>query len=465
MASAATIQILIADDDVAVLRVLAAQVREWGYQVLEAATKKDILDHLNREQPSLVLLDLHFGEHNGIELMQTLLQKHPELRVIVLTGYGTIDSAVAAIKLGAYDYLTKPPDLQRLRVILGHVAEELRLNRRIKSLEQVIDPDDSLGKIWGNSRPIALLRELIASVGPTDATVLILGESGTGKELVARALHEQSERRQEPFVAVNMAALPSGLVESTLFGHEKGAFTSADKVHIGCCEAADHGTLFLDEIGEMDLDIQAKLLRFLQERKVQRVGSNEPKAVDVRVLAATNRDLEERVRTRAFREDLFYRLNVVPLEVPALRERTGDIPLLASRFLQRAGLRLRKEMSGLTEAALELFSGYSWPGNVRQLENLVERLVILSRGGAIDRDDIPAEIRGSVAIPRVADMPVEAPAEGSLRRIDLMEKQAIVEALQRVSGNVREAAKILGLGQATVYRKIKRFGIAIKESV
>ncbi|MGF1583294.1 MAG: sigma-54 interaction domain-containing protein [Gemmataceae bacterium] len=315
--------------------------------------------------------------------------------------------------------------------------------------------------LLGDCSEMVKLRELISQVASTDATVLILGESGTGKELVARSLHEQSSRNKSPFVPVNMAALPKELAESTLFGHEKGAFTGADQRQIGCCEAADKGTLFLDEIGEMELGLQSKLLRFLQERTLQRVGSQTSINVDVRVLAATNRDLAQRVEDGEFRQDLYYRLHVVPVHVPPLSERKEDIPLLAARFLDKAASRYQKDVVGFSKEAIQQLKGYAWPGNVRQLENMVERLVILNQGSTIEADALPEEIQQQSHSNNENTQPTDDNSE--LRPIEEIEKQAILDALKRAEGNVRAAAKLLGLGHATVYRKIKAYQIDLKK--
>jgi two-component system, NtrC family, response regulator HydG len=449
MARLAKPLVLVADDDPDVLRLMEHHLRAWDCRVQGVSDKTQLFAELQREPPQLLLLDLRFGAHDGVELLTQLQAEHPDMAVVMLTAHGSIDSAVTAIKRGAYDYLTKPPDLNRLRVMLSHLEEKQGLNEQIKQLEQLVEADNSTDRLWGESAAIRQVRELIATVGPTDATVLILGESGTGKELVARALHEQSPRRKGPFVPVNMAALPRELVESTLFGHERGAFTGADQPQIGCCEAADKGTLFLDEIGEMDLALQSKLLRFLQERTLQRVGSTTPRPVDVRVLAATNRDLLESVHGGRFREDLYYRLHVVPIAVPPLRQHREDVAVLASRFLQRYRLKYHKAMRGFTEDALSVLTNYDWPGNVRQLENLVERLAILTTTDRIARDALPLEVQTSS---RTLAFPA----------LDEMEKQAILDALATTRGNVREAARLLGCGQATVYRKIKRYGIVLE---
>jgi two-component system response regulator HydG len=472
MSGHAQFLVVVADDDPHVLRAMEHHLAGWGCRVATAPDKARLLQLLAREPPGLLLLDLRFGEHDGVELLQELQGTHPNLPVVLLTAHGSIDSAVSAIKLGAYDYLTKPPDLVRLQVIVRHVMEKQQLTQKVRRLEQQLTDRPSAPLVWGNSPAMRHVQELVDNVAPTDVTVLILGENGTGKELVARRIHQQSTRRLGPFVPVNMAALPRELIESTLFGHEKGAFTGAEQSQVGCCEAADKGTLFLDEIGEMDFAVQAKILRFLQDRGVQRVGSSRVKQVDVRVLAATNRDLTELIRQGQFREDLYYRLNVVPIVVPPLRERREDIPQLAAHFLERAVVKNRKGVQGFTPEAMQLLQNSSWPGNVRQLENLIERLVIFCRTGEIGADMIPPEIKNAPplpvatrAAPAVPGLPAAAapPSENGggeeLRLIDQMERQAIVEALAQTQGNVREAARLLGYGQATVYRKIKRYGI------
>ena len=467
MARLAKPLVLVADDDPDVLRLMENHLRAWDCRVSCAADKPQLLAALAEERPQLLLLDLRFGEHDGVELLPQLHADHPDLDVVLMTAHGSIDSAVAAMKRGAYDYLTKPPDLNRLRMILGHLEEKHGLSEQIKRLEQLVGANESLARLWGESAALRQVRELIATVGPTDATVLILGESGTGKELVARALHDLSPRRQGPFVPVNMAALPRELVESTLFGHEKGAFTGADQPQVGCCEAADRGSLFLDEIGEMDPGLQSKLLRFLQEHTLQRVGSSKPRRVDVRVIAATNRDLPAGVAAGRFREDLYYRLNVVPITVPPLRRHREDVALLAGGFLHRFALKYRKPMRGFTTEALDVLAAYDWPGNVRELENLVERLVILSTADVIGRGSLPEEVQGgerTLTFPALAAATAEPPEpEAGPRTMDQLEKQAILDALGTTRGNVREAARLLGCGQATVYRKIKRYGIVLED--
>jgi two-component system, NtrC family, response regulator HydG len=460
--------VLVADEDLAVLKVTASHLNRWGCRVGCVSSKVELLAQLELEAPGVLILDLQFGEHDGLELLRQLRQLFPWLPVVLLTGHGSIDSAVTAMKLGAQDYLTKPPDLDRLQKVVAQAVEQARNDEHLRRHANQAEPNRPPVRILGESPAMKRLHEIISCVAPTDATLLILGENGAGKELVARALHEQSPRRHGPFVPVNMAALPRDLAESTLFGHEKGAFTGADRSRIGCCEAADGGTLFLDEIGEMDRALQAKLLRFLQDRMVQRVGSSRSQSVSVRVIAATNSDLQALVNAKMFREDLYYRLNVIPVVVPPLRERREDIPLLAVRFLEQAAQKYHKPTLRLTSPVLDYLSRCDWPGNVRQLENLIERLAILSHNAVIEVADLPPDILPSTLADVVTAFAPPAtetpPPPGTVLAMDEMERQTIWNALRQAGGKVREAALLLGLGQATVYRKIKRYGFVLGET-
>jgi two-component system, NtrC family, response regulator HydG len=469
--------VLIADDDPEVLALLGTHIGRWGYRVMLARGKGELLTTLVRHRPILVLLDLQFGDANGLEVMGQLLSTSPDLPVALLTAYGSIDTAVSAMRSGAYDFLTKPPDLTRLRVLLTHAAEKQALAAKVRKLEALAVSSGL--RLMGESPAIQQTFNLLKSVAPTDATVLILGESGTGKELAARTVHELSPRKDGPFIPLNTAALPRELAESLLFGHEKGAFTGADRVQAGVCELANHGTVFLDEIGEMELTLQAKLLRFLQERTVQRVGSPKPINVDVRVVAATNRDLAERVREGQFREDLYYRLNVVPIKMPPLRDRPEDIPLLAGRFLNVALSKYMREGLSFAPETLQAMTRYNWPGNVRQLENLVERLAILTPGPLILPEALADEFRTASlnrpapvvsvinppapAKPLLESVEPQASGDEGLRKVDQLERQAILEALTKTGGKVQDAAHILGLSQATMYRKVKRYSINLAD--
>lgn len=444
--------VVIADDDPTLVSLMRHRFGQWGYRAIGAGDKGELVELLARERPALLLLDLRFGAHDGLEVLGQLRKEHPEFPVIMFTGFGSIESAIAAIKMGAADYVTKPPDLNRLRVLATQVIGDNAAARETKRPR--LEPSAPGRSLLGMSPAMEQVRSLIAKVAPTEASVLILGESGTGKELVARAIHDQSRRRSGPFLALNMAALPRELVESTLFGHERGAFTGAEQMQKGCCELADGGTLFLDEVGEMEVGLQAKLLRFLQERSLTRVGSSQVIHVDVRVLAATNRDPVEQVRRGLLREDLYYRLKVVPILVPPLRERRMDIPILAQTFLARSIERHHRPAMQLAEDTIDILQNYDWPGNVRELEHLVEQLVILASGEVIAPDDIPDEILQARG---------ESAASGGRFAMDEVERAAIIAALDKSRGNVKEAARLLGIGYATVYRKIKRFKIPLDD--
>ncbi len=448
--------ILVADDDPQFLRIIEHHVRSWGWRVDGVLDKAALMRRLANGLPGLLLMDVRFGEHDGLEVLQQVQERHAGLKVVLLTAFGSIENAVAAVRLGAVDYLTKPVDLARLRTVVEHVYDEPTTASAAPGRSSS-GTSGGARPILGESRAIRELRELTKRAAASDCTVLVLGESGTGKELVARALHEMGPRRAGPFVPLNVAALPRELVETTLFGHAKGAFTGADQMQCGCCEAADGGTLFLDEIGEMEIGLQAKLLRFLQERTFQRVGRSEVVRVDARIVAATNRDPVEQVRLGLLREDLYYRLNVLPIVAPPLRNRREDVAILARCFIERFAARAGRPGANLSDRAVEALTEHAWPGNVRELENFVERLAVLYPGPTIDEDAVRAELgKNLVAVGRPIDLD-----PGGLRPIDQVEYQAIADALATAGGNVKAAAQRLGLGQATVYRKIKKYGINV----
>ncbi len=449
--------ILIADDDPQFARILGHHLKSWSYRVECAEDKGTLYRLLDRGRPDLILLDVRFGDHDGLEILRQLLDHDPGLSVAMLTAFGSIESAISAIKVGAIDFLTKPVDLPRLRGIIEHALSTAKAATAPAS-----EPVGCSRPILGESPAARELKSRIARLAASDATVLILGESGTGKELAARALHELSPRRHKPFVPLNVATLPRELVESTLFGHAKGAFTGADRMQVGCCEVADGGTLFLDEIGEMEIGLQAKLLRFLQEQTLQRVGESKPIKVDVRIVAATNRDPREQVRRGMLREDLYYRLNVVPLVLPPLRDRREDIPLLIEHFARRNAERSGRPIARFSADAMEAMTRHDWPGNIRELENLVERLTILGTGETISLAEVTESLGGRFSNDR-SSTPFLAGSSGedaeAMRPIDRVEREAIAEALSLCDGNVREAARRLGLGQATIYRKIKKYNL------
>ena len=461
--------LLLADDDGDILRVMEFHLRSWGYQVVTACDKSDLFRKLDAAEPKTLLLDLFFGEDNGIEVLTEVRERFPDLPVLILTGHGSIESAVRAMRQGAYDFLTKPPDFERLRLILKNTVERHDLRKRVKKLEEIAEFPFLSGQILGRHDSVRQLTAMIENVAPTDATVLILGETGSGKELIAQALHDNSPRKETgPFIPMNMANLPSDLAESALFGHEKGAFTGAVQSRLGCCEAAEGGTLFLDEIGEMDLLLQSKLLRFLQDKTVTRVGSNVPISVDVRVVAATNQNLAQLARQGKFREDLYYRLNVISVVSPPLRERREDIPLLASHFLQKFALKYRKDPRRFDNSSTQVLLRHDWPGNIRQLENLIERLVVLGNEALITVADLPAEFFATTEpLPQATASAIESPKAVGLpdttsEKMEEIEKQAIINSLGKTHGNVRATARQLGISPATVYRKLKYYNISLK---
>ena len=444
MGPSAAAMVVIADDDIDLLGMLEYRLNEWGFAVRCASSKAQLREVLAGTVADLLLLDLQLGHDRGLDVLSDLLRERFVAPVIILTAHGTIESAVQAIKLGAHNYVTKPPNLQQLRIMVQQAVEHHRCKHQIQSVEEVLEDNSGGRPMLGNSPKMQSLRQMIADAAPTNATVLILGESGTGKELVARAIHDSSQRSQGMFVPVNMAAVPANLAEALLFGHEKGSFTGADSQQQGWCQLADNGTLFLDELGEMDIGLQAKILRFLQERQIQRVGSNRGLSVDVRIVAATNRDPLALIREGRLREDLYYRLNVLPIELPPLRERREDIPLLATYFMRRAAKASGKRITAISPEVMQALQRYDWPGNIRELDNLLQRLVILCRNSHILPEQLPPEFLAmpSGAGPQAIDESAEA---DGLKPMARMEKQAIQDALDSCEGNVVQAAQILGV--------------------
>jgi two-component system, NtrC family, response regulator HydG len=438
-------RILVVDDDRAHMTMLVAMLGSWGYKVDTADDGAVAVARVRERAYDVVLTDVRMAEVDGIEALRRIKSYNPYLPVLIMTAYSSVDVAVQALKAGALDYLHKPLDFKELREGIERALEQGR------GLSRSLDVGDgSIQAMIGDSPPMRELGAMIRAVAPSEASVLILGESGTGKELVARALHEGSPRKARPLVTVNCAALAENLLESELFGHEKGAYTGAQRQRDGRFVQADGGTLFLDEIGEMAPALQAKLLRALQQGEVQRLGSDRPVRVDVRVLAATNRDLEAEVREGGFREDLYYRLNVIALRVPPLRERPEDIPLLARHFLGLFAERNRKTFRGFSPRVMDLMLHYEWPGNVRELENVVERAVILAPGEMVTEADLPATLRG-------AGKAVDTPPPG--QSLEDAEREAIVRTLEQVGNNKSEAARVLGVTRVTLRSKMKKFGL------
>ncbi|MDY0351215.1 MAG: sigma-54 dependent transcriptional regulator [Desulfobulbaceae bacterium] len=447
--------ILVVDDDKGHLSMLRTMLSGWGYEVTGAADGADAIAAVHEHPFDGILMDVRMANIGGIEALHRIKEYNPAIPVIIMTAYSSVDTAVEAMKLGAYDYLVKPLNFDELRFTLERALEHMALAGEVRALKQQVSSDAVLGSIIGTSKAMAHLISQVRTVSSTEATVLITGESGTGKELIARAIHANSPRREGRLVTVNCAALTDTLLEAELFGHEKGAFTGADRKRDGLFMQARKGSIFLDEVGEIPLHMQAKLLRAIQEREIQRVGSDAPIKVDVRIIAATNRELLEDVRTGRFREDLYYRLNVINLRVPSLRERQEDIPLLAQHFLHRFADRNRKTLKGFTPGAMDLLVRYAWPGNVRELENAVERAVIMSLGDYVAERELPPavaahdnEAGGEIPAAGMAGLPLEE-----------VEKAAIVQTLRETGGNKSEAARILGITRTTLNNKIRKYAI------
>ena len=435
-------KILIVDDEKDT-RDFMARALSGQYEVVTAADAELAMRQLESDASiRLMLSDIRMPGEDGLTLMKAAKAAHPNLAVVLLTAFGSIDQAVAAMKDGADDFLTKPVDLDQLELRVEKALKAHRLEAEVNDLKAQLDEKYGLGNIVGSSPAMQRVFRMVRQAAPTDATVLLEGPSGTGKELVARAIHNLSPRAKGPFVAVELAAISPTLLEAELFGHEKGAFTGAVARRVGRFEAANHGTLFLDEISEMPLEIQVKLLRVLQEREFQRLGSNESVKTDIRIVAATNRDLAAYVRAGKFREDLYYRLNVIDLHLPALKDRAGDIPLLVGRFL--------KEFGGKTVSpeAMKLLEAYPWPGNVRELRNAVEKMCVLSPTGEIGEEDVPDEMkRGGARTLSTA---------GTLEET---EKEKILAVLEECGGNRTKAAERLGISRRTIYRKLEEYGL------
>ena len=458
--------LLIVDDEKNTRDGLARALR-GEYDVRVADGGRQALDVIASAPADLVLSDIRMPDMDGLTLMRRILAREPQPAVILLTAYGSIETAVEAVKEGAYDYLAKPVSLDRLEILLRRALEQRRMADENRNLRRRLDTQYGLEHITGQSPAMREIFDMIRQVAPARTTVLIEGESGTGKELVAQALHQLSPRAKGPFVAVHCAALAPTLLESELFGHERGAFTGATDRKAGRFEMADGGTLFLDEIGEIDPAVQVKILRVLEERRFERVGGHEPIEVDVRLVAATNKHLAELVQQKKFRDDLFFRLNVVAMTLPPLRERPGDLLLLADRFLvEFAKENGRAQVPVLTPEALEVMSSYAWPGNVRELRNAIERMVVMSRNDRLTVRDLPPAVRAGVALPPAGESEWEPAAAGmemdasrNAGTLEDMERAMILRVLGARGGNRAEAAKELGISRRTLHRKLNEYGL------
>ena len=451
-------RILVVDDDQGIRESLQA-ILEEDYSLAFAVNGAMALDRIDGNGFDLVLLDLSLPEVNGLEVLKNIKQQHDDVDVIIVSATDKAKEAISAMKGGAYDYITKPFEPDEILSTVTRVFEKRALEQEVQFLRSEVSERFAVKKIISRSKAMDHVLHMVEKVAGASSSVLITGESGTGKELVARAIHVGSPRAGKPFVAINCASIPSELIESELFGHEKGAFTGANTRTIGKFEYANHGTIFLDEISSLRLDLQAQLLRFLQERELTRVGSHRAIKVDVRLIAATNRRLEEMVQQGGFREDLFFRLNVIPLDIPPLRKRGGDIPLLADHFIRKFNLQLNKDIKGVTPEAMAVLELYPWPGNVRELENFIERMVVLSpQGGAIDEKDLPFEffIREKSGMEEEAGGPPDA---GLAQARRAFERQFILRILQHSGWNQTEAARVLQVHRNTLLNKMKELDI------
>lgn len=457
--------ILVIEDDPAVRDLLRETLVEEGYVVAVAADGKEGLQAAKNMPVHVLVTDLQLPDIDGISLIDRLVRIDAKIIPIVVTGFGTIESAVRAMKAGAFDFITKPFDPETVAVVVRKAVEVYRLRQENHLLRKAVRDQYQLEQLVGASEPIRQVLDFVRKVADSDSTVMIQGESGTGKELVARMLHFNSLRRDRPLVPVNCGAIPENLLESELFGHEKGAFTGATHTRMGRFELANGGTIFLDEIGEMSLPLQVKLLRVLQERAFERVGGNRTIQVDVRIVAATNQDLEALVEERRFRQDLFYRLNVIPIVIPPLRDRRSDIPLLIDHFLTRFNQTKHTHITGISHEALRLLSQYDWPGNIRELENLVERMAVLKKQGELSVSDLPEKISRKPQSLEPKEQFIRFTEDGInlMREVEQYENHLIIEALRKANGVTTRAAQLLQLNRTTLVEKLKRKGVDPRE--
>ena len=449
--------IFIVDDDRETCELLEEGLSNRGYKTTWKLSAEEALESIGAVEPDVLLTDLNLRATSGLELCRRVVERWPDVPVILLTAFGSLSTAIEAIRAGAYDFITKPYDLDVVALALDRAVRHRELRAEVRRLRSVVaNSAGPTSEILGSSTPIENMRRLIDRVADSGATVLVSGESGTGKELVARALHERSSRRESPFVAVNCSAIPETLLEAELFGHAKGAFTDARGARPGLFVTAGNGTLFLDEIGDLPMAVQPKLLRALQERKVRPVGSDQEIPFDARIVTATHRDLEAEVSANRFRHDLYFRVNVIQINLPPLRARGGDVLTLAQHFLQRFAQRSEKPVLGLSPQAAEKLLRYDWPGNIRELQNCIERAVALARTDQIVPDDLPERIRDQ----RPSHVLIAADEPTDLVPLEEVERRYVMRVLQAVSGNKKLAAELLGLDRSTLYRKLDRWSIA-----
>lgn len=452
-------KVLIVDDEKKICNILTQIIAEDGFEVNSAYSGEEAIQIVDTFTPGLIIMDQRMPGLNGIDTMSIIKDKYPDMTIIILTAHGSIPMAVEAIKKGAYDYLSKPFDNEELLITIRRALEHIRLSREVSLLKQQLEEKYDFKNIIGVSPKMKRLFEQIRRVAPTNATILVQGESGTGKELIVNAVHYLSPRKDKPFVAVNCSAIPYNLLESELFGYEKGAFTDAKERRIGKFEQADRGTLFLDEIGEIPLGAQVKLLRVLEERSITRLGGSTSIPVDIRIITATNKNLEDEVNNEAFRMDLLYRLNVFTIIVPALRERKEDIPLLIDHFIDKNKKRINSSIEGISKSTLIALQDYHWPGNVRELENVIESAMILACGEIIQLEQLPLRIRGYPEITGEMDVENNGLEEQIKQLVARIEKELILNALEKCGSNRTLTAEYLNISRKTLFNKMKRYGL------
>ncbi len=450
-------KVLIVDDERDMLSNCARILRRCGYECLTADSSEQAIERVDSKRPDVVLVDLRMPGKSGIDIVKAIKARHPNIEVVLMTAYATIETAVDAIKQGAFDYLPKPFTADQLQAVIQRTLRQKQIGKDTQRLKRELAARTDVGDMLGKSEAMVALRDNIRKISCTEATVLITGESGTGKELVARSLHQLGRRRTLPFVPVDCAALPESLLESELFGHEKGAFTGASISRPGLFELAHTGTIFLDEVAELPLSLQAKLLRVLEARQLRRLGGRQLISVDVRLIAATNRDLARAMETGAFREDLFYRLNVIPIHVPPLRERRGDIPLLALHFLLKTAAGNPSKSMGFSPEAMGLLELYSWPGNVRELKNAVERARALANREFIQPEDLPAEVRQTSVEVAERLPPIASFKAAKQELVTEFEERSLRALMERTGWNIAQAARQSGVHRKTIERKLKRY--------
>lgn len=447
--------ILIIDDEPAQREILKGFLEKKGFRTLTASSGSEGLAIIEKEQIDIILSDYKMPDKTGIEVLEEVKKINPEITFVLITAYGTIENAVKAMRLGAYDYLSKPVDLDELELLLEKIIEHKNLKSEVSLLKQQLQKKFKIDSFISSSPKMQEVLSLAARAAESKATLLITGESGTGKEVLAKSIHYISPRKDKPFVAVNVPALPETLLESELFGHEKGAFTGADKTRIGRFETADRGTIFLDEIGDIPMNIQVKLLRVLQEHKIERLGSNESIEIDVRVIAATHQNLEQKILNGTFREDLFYRLNVISIHIPPLRERKEDIMPLIEYFIKKYSEENEKAGIEISKEAIDLLMKYNYPGNVRELENIIERAVVLSRQNIITVNDLPPNVKGF----KTETDPIFDDSRTLNEQVEALEKKLIFDALTKANGNQSLAGRMLGITERNLRYKMQKYGI------